>query len=431
MGYLYQVGTFFQTAGSASMVSRTLVLAKGAEVSRLKVLKAQHLIVSKKYVISVEVFKYPYCGKSIESEKFLSEKICLATIRIRKKIVKKTKRVFIYGQLILALLGNELAPSQAIGLPILTTTSAIMRTIDSYTPKKVIIARVIESSPDKVIFTEKQMDQLYDFAVKCANGSMSKEELITELRGGGIEDWVGAFGIIIAIIIVINNVTGFQIPPNRGAIVHPNGAIVRPADGGKFPGPQHQKGGGRIKVRMSNSNQCPANAKQVSSFVKNCRLDLREAFNEVQRRASEIGCDNFNCSFERFRALATEGKLPTENSVREAIAALQGEMLGYYKDTVRGKYGKGISGPYFIVVGLGDYSHITHLEVKNPVGSRIEKASRGVSDLRLQGEKIGSKISKQQIKWSNTSFVENLPHVNRSESFPKSPENMLGLVDTF
>ena len=26
---------------------------------------------------------------------------------------------------------------------------------------------------------------------------------------------------------------------------------------------------------------------------------------------------------------------------------------------------------------------------------------------------------------------ENLPHVNRSESFPKSPENMLGLVDIF
>jgi len=50
-------------------------------------------------------------------------------------------------------------------------------------------------------------------------------------------------------------------------------------------------------------------------------------------------------------------------------------MFGYYKDTVCGKYGKGIFGPDFIVIGLVDYSHITHLEVKNPVGSRIEKAS--------------------------------------------------------
>ena len=50
----------------------------------------------KKYIISVEVFKYPYCGKSsesIESEEFLSEKICCYTIRICKKIIKKAKRL--------------------------------------------------------------------------------------------------------------------------------------------------------------------------------------------------------------------------------------------------------------------------------------------------------------------------------------------------
>lgn len=46
---------------------------------------------SNKYLISVEVFKYPYCGKSIESEEFLSEKICCYTINIRKKIIKKAK----------------------------------------------------------------------------------------------------------------------------------------------------------------------------------------------------------------------------------------------------------------------------------------------------------------------------------------------------
>jgi len=50
------------------------------------------------------------------------------------------------------------------------------------------------------------------------------------------------------------------------------------------------------------------------------------------------------------------------------------------------------------VVGLGKYSHITHVETKNAVGSEIEKASRGVTNLILQGEKIGSKFSEQQIK---------------------------------
>jgi hypothetical protein len=86
-----------------------------------------------------------------------------------------------------------------------------MRSIHSDTPKKVIIARV---------FTEKQMDQFYDLAVKYRNNSMSREELILELRGGEIQNWVAAFGIVIAIITVLNNVEGFQVPP--GAIVPPH-----------------------------------------------------------------------------------------------------------------------------------------------------------------------------------------------------------------
>jgi hypothetical protein len=155
------------------------------------------------------------------------------------------------------------------------------------------------------------------------NPKVSK--LIKELRGGSLTEAAIAVVVIIFIWQIMGvGIEGFQVP-----IVYPNGARVRPANGGIQGQLHHPKGGGRITVRMSNSNQCPANAMQVSGFVKNGRLDLREAFNEVQRRASEIGCDNFECSFERFRALATEGKLPTENSVREAISALQGEMLGY------------------------------------------------------------------------------------------------------
>lgn len=46
---------------------------------------------SNKHVISVEVFKYLYCGKLVESEGFLSEKICCSIISIRKKFVKKVK----------------------------------------------------------------------------------------------------------------------------------------------------------------------------------------------------------------------------------------------------------------------------------------------------------------------------------------------------
>ena len=38
----------------------------------------------------------------------------------------------------------------------------------------------------------------------------------------------------------------------------------------------------------------------------NGNVDLQRAFDEVNRRASVIGCENFDCSFERFKGLATE-----------------------------------------------------------------------------------------------------------------------------
>ena len=84
----------------------------------------------KKYKISVEVLKYPYCGKSLESEEFLSEKICCCTIKVRKKIIKKAKWLIVYGDFVLRLT-NGVVPSQAIGLAIPPQTPAIMRSIHS------------------------------------------------------------------------------------------------------------------------------------------------------------------------------------------------------------------------------------------------------------------------------------------------------------
>jgi hypothetical protein len=46
-----------------------------------------------KYIVSIEVQKYSYCGRTDETEYYLSEKICCYTIRICKKIIKKAKRL--------------------------------------------------------------------------------------------------------------------------------------------------------------------------------------------------------------------------------------------------------------------------------------------------------------------------------------------------
>jgi hypothetical protein len=85
---------------------------------------------SKKCVLSVEVYKYLYCGRPNKNEDYLSEKICCYIIRTRKKIIKKAKLLIVYGDFILRLT-NGVVPSQAIGLPILPQTPSIMRSIHS------------------------------------------------------------------------------------------------------------------------------------------------------------------------------------------------------------------------------------------------------------------------------------------------------------
>lgn len=90
-----------------------------------------------------------------------------ARLKFGKKIVRKTKRVFVYVQLILSL-GNALAPTQAIGLPILTNTPAIMKFSHSSVglSKKAIIAQVIKEMPAEIDFTEREIDQLYNLVIE-------------------------------------------------------------------------------------------------------------------------------------------------------------------------------------------------------------------------------------------------------------------------
>lgn len=64
-------------------------------------------------------------------------------------------------------LGNELAPTQEIGLPIPSTTFSIIIL------KQVIIGPVIQEVSAEMIFTKMKMDQLYGLSVKCRNNFLS------------------------------------------------------------------------------------------------------------------------------------------------------------------------------------------------------------------------------------------------------------------
>jgi hypothetical protein len=180
----------------------------------------------KNYRISVEVFKYPYCGRLYDTEDYLSNQICCGAIKIRKKFLKTVKLLIFYGDPIVRL-PYSLFPSQAIGVPI---PPPRMRSIQLNGPlsnsplsKKAIIAQVSKEMSSEIVFTKTEMDQLYDLSVKYKNNTMSKEKLLTEisnLRGGsGVE--IAAFLVIVATItLLIESSSGFQPNPNANIPPH-------------------------------------------------------------------------------------------------------------------------------------------------------------------------------------------------------------------
>lgn len=170
---------------------------------------------------------------------------------------------------------------------------------------------------------------------------------------------------------------------------------------------------------------------QMSGFVKNGQVDLHQCLDEVNRRASEIGCTDFECSLERFKTLATENGKLTRTTAREAITVLQGEMQGYYTNARHEDYGLNVNGPDFVMKELGEFENITHVEVKNPVGSAIKIANGQKGSIARQGKQIGAKLVYQQNYWSNTTKISELENLNPTASLPESPNNILGAVDNF
>lgn len=184
------------------------------------------MVKPKKHLLSYAVYKYPYCAKLDGAENYLSDKVCQGTIKIRKKTVRKTKRVFVYLTLILSI-GNGLAPAQAIGLPILMNTPAIMKFSHSSVglPRKVTIAQIIKEMSAEIDFTETEINQLYTLGTEWRNKSLTQEELINKisnLRGGEFIDVAAAIAVMSILIILLTNDLGVGFQPLPPAIVPPN-----------------------------------------------------------------------------------------------------------------------------------------------------------------------------------------------------------------
>lgn len=221
----------------------------------------------KYYSISKEVFKYPYCGiESNESEEFLSEKICRYTVNVGKKKGKG----FVSGVLILvAVLINF--PTQPNWRE---PGTEITRMLHKDISKKIIIAEVVSNTkPDKIIFNDVAMDALYNIAVKANNNRhISREEIILDLRAGGFKEDAATCGVILAMIIVLNNLGADGLMPQNSFIPPHLGWLYNTQKPGNNFG--YSNGSG---TRSSTATEMTQNAGDVNPELFGQRLGAEDS----------------------------------------------------------------------------------------------------------------------------------------------------------
>lgn len=82
--------------------------------------------------------------------------------------------MLIYGNFIFRLT-NGIVPAQGVSLSVLASTLTIYKSseLNDGFSKETIIAQVVDNSPKKPLFTEKEMNYFYNLAIKFRNGSIN------------------------------------------------------------------------------------------------------------------------------------------------------------------------------------------------------------------------------------------------------------------
>ena len=278
----------------------------------------------------------------------------------------KSKRIVVVISLATVVWFNNLESVSTISLPMPLTS--VVRIQPSYQhDSKVQIAKV--SPRKKDLFVYKSPKEILFLMYLTDPRLLSNQEvlkLVKELRVGS---WglVGTAALLAVIILILSLGEGFVANnPNPGWGLDKPNPFQPPTAEHRYP-PYYnlffprktcyldRPGGSHIMSRVNpqssreeltqlSTNLVPTQT-QASGFVKDGDVDLHQVYDEVNRRASEIGCKNFDYTFKRFEALTTECGNVTVGTTREASTVLEGEMRGYYKNAPRVDYRNGIKDP--------------------------------------------------------------------------------------
>lgn len=157
-------------------------------------------------IIQKEIFKYPYNGSIEENEK-LSEHLCLSTLKDRKKLVNTLKWWLVYGQFTITI-ASGIFPSQSIGIPIYSRPSLINLSNNLnknfHNDKKFKIMEFINNKVDKKNFTEQEISELQQLVYSEFREGKTVEQVIDELRGGGIlDDDAYLLGVLLGVTFIL------------------------------------------------------------------------------------------------------------------------------------------------------------------------------------------------------------------------------------
>ena len=404
--------------------------------------------------LGYEVLNHTSCGIKLVQ---ITDSTVLLIRNLPSNVNHKTKRVILVIALVSGVWFSNLESVEAIGLTVSPTPVVRVQPSFEHPLKKIKIEKLVPRKPDRMsyksFYKSKGEILLLIYATDPRLTSNQQVlELVKELRGGS---WgvLGTAAFLGLIILIFSMGEGFVANnPNPGwGLDRPN-PFQPPTSEHRYPPyydlffprrtcPADRLGSSQIMAGVNpqssreeltqlSTNVVPTQT-QMSGFVKNGRVDLHQAFNEVNRRASEIGCENFECSFERFEGLATECGNVTVGTAREVITILEGEMRGYYKNARRVDYGNNIKGPDYVVDGTGEFDNITHVEIKGPVGSAIDMAQGKDGNLWQQGKELSKKALWQKKFWSNKTRTDQIPGIRLDAYLPQPPNNVLTVADLY